>query len=263
MSSPTSTSTPKFTSITQYDPVFTDLTHNRNQRGKNFCPFFALISAYRFLSPGPSAGTPARLSRQQHELNVAKAVMAHTLHEIGEQMYFTDLLTFTPFHNGDVIATSVELIRHKINGYDTILPEQMPTPSAVIFLKNGKFFVVLVTRIDHQIRYFVRDCHEAVQYDELTRDALIDHLNRVYQFDHEIDLDGYKVEEYSNIEYLHVMAPFRLALDLTAKDAVVDAFEERVTDPSSDYYYNEFDEDAGGDAGDDAGGANKIIGNPL
>ncbi|AYV81806.1 MAG: hypothetical protein Harvfovirus63_9, partial [Harvfovirus sp.] len=62
-----------------------------------------------------------------------------------------------------------------------------------MILKNGKFFVVCYC----DEKYYVRDCHESIQFGELTREAVVEHLTTTYQFTHEIDLDGYKVQEYS------------------------------------------------------------------
>jgi len=204
----------KFNSITQYSSEFNEITAGDNMKGKNFCPFFSLITANRFLSGKD-------IDKHLHEGNIARAIMCHVIYDKGDQMYFAELLSMTDLSPKDIVATTVELIELGVLGYSHMFPEEDKSRYAVIFLKNGKFFVVLA----NNGIYYLRDCHESVQFDLFTREQLIKHLNEAYQFNHEINLDGYKVEEYSNIEFLHIKAPFKTNFDYDLSFPIIDKLE--------------------------------------
>jgi len=201
---------------------------------KIFCPFFALCTINSFFSRknmvkcnvDKNDGKDHKyehiidLSKQAHELCLAKAVTAHALNNIGDQMFFEKLIRFTNLNVKDINATNVELILNNIIGYDVIFPKEWKIPYAVLFLKNGKFIVVL----HHDDKYYVRDCHESLQFNNLSRPNVIAHMNKVYQFDQEIDLGGYKIQEYSNIEFMHIMNSFTTTIDLNVHGSIVDKF---------------------------------------
>ena len=65
--------------------------------------------------------------------------------------------------------------------------------------------------------YSVRDCHEMDQYDFDSFDKLKLHLSNIYQFDSDINLDGYKVPEFSNIEFLVTDKHFHFAQTVSNK----------------------------------------------
>lgn len=192
-----------FDSITQYSKDLEAIVQDENLKGKNFCPFFSLITALNFLKGSEP-------TKECHENSVIQSVLTHSLYNVGNQMYFNDLISLTDINPNEIIATSVELIRENVVGYSEIFPETMENGRyAEIFLKNGKFFVVLV----NNGKYSIRDCHESKQFNDLTREAIIHFLNEVYQFNHEIDIDGYKIEEYSNIEYVRIKSPFKMNIE--------------------------------------------------
>lgn len=199
----------KFHCITQYSNKFNELLDVGNLRGKNFCPFFSLICAQNFLSDDIKRS----LSKDTHELNIYNAIKNHVNFNISNQIYFEELINITNLNASDITATSVPLIAQEIIGYNHFLPETTTGKYAIIFLKNGKYFVVLF----NDGKYFLRDCHEPVQYNNFTRSEIIAYLNEAYQFDHEIDIDGYKIEEYSNIEYICINKPFKMYINTNYK----------------------------------------------
>lgn len=232
----------KFNSITQYSNDFGELTNGENTRGKNFCPFFSLITALNFLKEKDMVKST---DKNSHEKNIAKSIVNHVIHGKYYQMYFTDLISMTDLNSKDILATCVDLIANNIIGYDDIFEiSEISKKYAVIFLKNGKFFVVLVDNG----KYFLRDCHESVQYSYFSRSEIIKYLNEVYQFDHEIDLDGYKIEEYSTIEYIKIKAPFKINIDFDINHPLIDKYSVTKKDLSAeliieeDYEVNEINE---------------------
>ena len=198
-----------FNSITQYDKIFHQLGPDAVNRGKNFCPFFSLITVQDFF-------LNKKLSKFVHDQNVVKAVLTHVNQAVYDQLYFTDLISLTDIDKS-IVATSVELIKENIIGYSEIFPKE-DSSYAVIFLKNGKYFVVMA----HDNLFSIRDCHESTQYSSMNRDELIKHLNENYQFNHEIDLDGYKIEEYSNIEFARVHQRFKTSMNFDFSHPLLD-----------------------------------------
>lgn len=199
-----------FTTFNQYDKRFSHITSRNDMRGVNFCPFFSLKTANEYMKNQLTTQTV-------HEENLTFAIDSHAGNHVGNTLDFESLISFTSLNKRDIIATSIELIRENIIGYDTILPNNTQI-YAVIFLKNGKFFVVMH---DDKNLFHLRDCHETVQYSDLSRNELIKHLNERYQFDREINFDGYKVEEFSNIEYIFIDKQFTSITDIEIKEQVV------------------------------------------
>ena len=192
-----------FNSITQYDKMFAEIAKGKFG-GINFCPFFALITALKFLNKDNN-------NSDIHNENVIKAVLNHVTNNKGQTMTFNDLIgNFTNIDKKNINATSVVLIKDNIIGYDHIF-EKKNKPYCVIFLKNGKFFVVTVSS---DLKFSVHDCHEKIQVINLNFDEIKQYLNQTYQFDKEINLDGYKIEEFSNIEYLPIFEPFETKMNL-------------------------------------------------
>lgn len=191
----------QFESITQYDKIFSELSKKPGMNAFNFCPFFALLTANQFMKYSD-------VSMLSHLACLEKSVMNHYSHKTGSQMMFETLVKYAPdLKKTDINGTTIELVQNNVIGYDHIFPKERDNEQyAVILLKNGKFFVVLHTENNF---FHIRDCHESQQYGNLTRAKLIDKLNETYQFNKEIDLDGYKVEEYSNIEYLIINNEFK------------------------------------------------------
>ena len=102
----------KFECITQYSDKFNELI-SEDQKGKNFCSFFSLITIYNFLNSF-DRNIADDTSKTIHESNIGQAIMCHIINDIGNQLFFEDLLKFTDLNKGDIMATSVELIKHNI-----------------------------------------------------------------------------------------------------------------------------------------------------
>lgn len=189
-----------FNCVTQYSKEFEEIITD-NMKDKNFCAFFSLITAKRFL-------IGEELNKFIHEGNIARAITSHILCNINKQMSFDELIRFTDLDAKNIIGTTTELVANDIIGYKNMFPETKEK-YAVIFLKNGKFFVVLA----ENGKYYLRDCHESTQYNLLTLAQLNKYLNEIYQFDHTINIGGYCIEEYSNIEFIVIEKPFKTIFD--------------------------------------------------
>ena len=185
-----------FNSITQYDKFFADQTKGKFA-GINFCPFFSLLTALEYVKN-------TSYSQKTHNEVVIKSVLNHVALGVSQPLSFNSLVSITNIDSNNIQGTTVELIKENIISYQHIF-ENKNKPYCVIFLKNGKFFVVLVTA---DYKFHVRDCHEKNQINDLSFEEIQKYLNETYQFNKEIDLDGYKIEEFSNIEYIQISEPF-------------------------------------------------------
>ena len=178
-----------FTTISQYDKKFKNLKDFGNDRSA--CTFFALITAANFIKNND-------MSEKCHTNNVEAGVKYYIESELQDNLTFDALLSYTSgkYTGDDVQVTSCELLENNVIGYEHIF-EEKDKPYCVIFLKNTNYFVVMC----RDGIYSVRNCHENDQYTFWTLNDLTNFLNEHYQFNKEINLDGYKVPEFSNIEF--------------------------------------------------------------
>lgn len=204
-----------FESITQYDKMFAEIAKG-NFAGKNFCPLFSLLTALDWIQNN-------KMDQLSHNENVIKSVINHVGAKVGQTMTFDNLIgTFTKLNKKEIMATTVELVKENIIGYEHMF-EKKNKPYCVIFLKNGKFFVVIVTS---NYKFHVRDCHEKSQVNDLSFDEIKKYLDDIYQFNKEIDLDGYKVEEFSNIEFLQIYEPFEFKVQMKYEDEILTEYRK-------------------------------------
>lgn len=189
-----------FTTYNQFDKRF-NLYDNRTA-----CPLFSLITAHNFMKNG-------NISQAQHEENINSAVEICLKQDIPKYMSFNELIAYTNgvYNFNDIMATSPELIKENIIGYETIFTNK--NRHCVIFLKNRNFITVL---FDNN-KYSLRDCHENNQYDFSSLEELKNHLNEKYQFDKLTIVDGVLIEEFSNIEFIIINQPFQIT-NLICKD---------------------------------------------
>lgn len=182
-----------FKSITQYDKKFDGMFDQIKNKGYS-CSYFSILTCLRFfqgLVPDVDS----------HEKNIIDAMMITCMLNINSGLTFDDLIIgSTNCDHKKIMATSVDLITNNVIGFDNMFKNitNEKEKYAVMFLKSEKYFVVLVD-IDG---YYVRDCHVDNQYNYKLKQDLIDHLNNSYQFANSINIDGFKLEEYSSIEYL-------------------------------------------------------------
>jgi hypothetical protein len=181
---------------------------------RNACPLFALITAHNFMNDHKTT-----LESHVKALDTAITNMI-MLENIPKYLSFTDLLEYTPTLNEkEVIGTTPELVKQ----YGILNGIVSDKDSAIIILKNGNFFVILISHYNvynnNDIMYCVRDCHENEQYDFMTIDLLNEHLAEKYQFDKLTVVDGILIEEYGNIEYIIINKQFDIKhLQLTYYD---------------------------------------------
>ncbi len=183
-----------FISVTQFDQKYNDLGHFGKDRSA--CSIFSLQTVQQFMKNG-------YIDEANHSNNLDNAINNHIQFQIKGHITFDKLLSYCTLDK-QTDVTSVELIKENIIGYDNIFKEEHHNKRySIIFLKNNKFFVVMynpATTYDKE-GYYIRDCHESHQYNFTNRADLIAYLGQTYQFDKAINLSGFTIDEYSNIEY--------------------------------------------------------------
>ena len=193
-----------FLSFNQFDKRFKEIGKFSDDR--TACPIFSLITAKKFMDDGI-------ISKEQHENNIYSAVTNYLVNNIPKYISFEELLNFCneAFSEGDILATTPELITQHIVGYEHIFkPDNYNQNYGVIFLKNRNYICVLYKYDQEESLYCVRDSHESTQYNFKTFEELRNHLNNVYQFEQLTIVDGVIIPEFSNIECLTVDKPFDL-----------------------------------------------------
>ncbi len=185
--------TNSFKSITQYDKRFDGMFDNIKNKGFS-CSYFGILTCLRFLQGyTPDVDT--------HEKNIIDAMTITCLLDVNSGLSFENLiLGCTNYDQKKIIGTSVELIVNNVIGPNEMFPKLIHQQEkyAVMFLKNEKYFAVLVDSDG----FYLRDCHVDIQYNFNTLDSLFTHLSSFYQFTSMINIDGFQIEEYSSIEFL-------------------------------------------------------------
>lgn len=200
-----------FKSISQYDSMYA-LGNFKNERSA--CGLFSILTASEFLLNGD-------ISPKKHNNNIDCSIANFLKKNINGFMSFNDLLklqTNEIYNNKSINATTYELVKNGIISYNHMFPTDIKSNYAVIFLKNSKFFVVLVNNNNQTYTYHLRDCHETEQWDFISFELLQNHLNTYYQFDKKIELSGelgtYEISEWGSIEFLVCTIKFNVSLDL-------------------------------------------------
>ena len=198
-----------FNSINQFDSRYKQLGNFGKQRSA--CSLFSLLTVHSFMNN-------RNTTYEQHLENLDQAVGNFVDIKLGGSITFDRLLEFqATYKSNDIIGTSVQLIAENILGYGSMFKDESDnfTSYAVIFLKNYNFFTVLVLKENNNVTYFVRNCHEKIQCEFSSMLDLTNYLNETYQFNKELNLDGYTDADFSNIEFLIIDKPFAIKLNKT------------------------------------------------
>jgi len=183
-----------FQSITQFTNI-NNIESEKNNYNKNACHFFSLKTAYEFIKN-------KRSDKEIHESNIYFAMNLNKLYQ-NKDLFFEEVIQFTDLSKSMIYATTTELVKSGDYPMDIIIP-QSSSPYSVVILKNSKYFVVS----HHENNFYVRDCHEPFQYNFKERNDLYNHLNKTYQFNESLIVDGYAIPEFSAIEYIIISKPF-------------------------------------------------------
>ncbi len=205
-----------FQTITQFIDI-DDEEYNKKKYNKNACHFFALKTAYEFMKK-------KECSKTTHEANIYYAINVNKA-MANKELYFDEIIKFTSLNKNDICATSTEIIKSGDFPIELIFPDSKKS-YCVIVLKNSKYFNVIF----YNDRYYIRDCHEPFQYDFNTKQEFIQHLNKTYQFNESIIVDGFPIPEFSSIEYIFVDKPFEFTHNILKgqnKDAGIN-FEQNL-----------------------------------
>jgi len=232
-----------FQTITQF--IDTDDTeYNKKKYNKNACHFFALKTAYEFMKKKEG-------SKTTHEANIYFAINMNKLYQ-NHDMYFEEVIKFTNLKISDICATTTELINSGEFPIDIIFPMDSNKSYCVIILKNAKYFCV----IRHGDNFYVRDCHEPFQYDFPSRNDMIAHLNKIYQFNESIVVNGYSIPEFSSIEYIMVDNPFDFKNGILENGINKDIVHEKNPEIAEQFKETEFGISIGHVDYDEIGGDN-------
>lgn len=190
-----------FETITQYSSEYDDVWLNFPEAKKGLaCPYFSVITAYKFMQTGTA-------TKEIHEFCLRASINYSALIGTYNELTFGEILGLTNLNPNDILATTAELVAEGVLGFPEMISNELPKNkdrNAVIFLKNAKYFVVLADSKG----YYLRDCHESVQYDFENYDELINHISTTYQFTETINVTGVTYSDYSSIEFLKVSKPF-------------------------------------------------------
>ena len=195
-----------FNTITQYDHSLNKIWNSKSCKKGLACPFFALFSAQQFLNNNNKLNKSAYLDA----LN--KAIYANKILNIYDELSFTNLLSYTDLNLDDInitISTLIESGEYDLKKVFT----KAANNCAFIFLKNAKFFTIFKDK-----SYHIRDCHESIQYSFSTVDSLIEHLNKIYQFNKRIIIDNIPYDEYSTIEFIKITNMFQIPFNYNQDD---------------------------------------------
>jgi len=203
-----------FQTITQFIDTEDD-EYNKKKYNKNACHFFALKTAYEFMKKKDC-------SKITHEANIYFAINMNKIYQ-NHDMFFDEVIKFTNLKTSDISATTTEIIKSGDYPIDLIFPIDSNNSYCVIILKNAKYFNVIY----YSGRFFVRDCHEPFQYDFSSRNELVDHLNKTYQFNESIVVDGFPIPEFSSIEYINIDKPFEFKNGILENGISKDKQEEK------------------------------------
>lgn len=197
-----------FSTATQYDEQFKDIGEFKNQRSA--CSLFSLQTASCFMKNGIT-------NKDTHDINLMVGILNHIEKQINSQITFENLLENCSLSK-DTICTSVDLVREKVLGFESMFkPENYSKAYCIIFLKNSKFFNVLYSP-QAKYKYSIRDCHEIDQYDFTNQSDIIEHLNKVYSFSHVMEVGGMTLHEFSSIEFKIIEDKFENYFKINAVD---------------------------------------------
>jgi len=220
-----------FSSITQYDKKF-DIQSNEIIYGKGYaCSLFSILTPWKFMQGHP-------VDKNTHEQNINDAVKASRFLDMNEGLTFSNLLsTYTNIDANKIIGTCVELIVNKVLGFGEMFPKiDGDSKYAVIFLKNEKYIVVLVDKNG----YYVRDCHESVQYNFKDFESVVAYLGDAYQFTTQINVSGIEFSEYSSIEFIRITEKFDTyissLLSINDDDKLFDSSNNKLFDLNNDIF---------------------------
>jgi hypothetical protein len=191
-----------FETKTQYSSDYNEIWLNFPEAKKGLaCPYFAIISAYKFLKSG-------KADKNTHEMSLLASVNYSAIVGSYSELTFTEILGLTDLKADDILATTAELVVDGSLGFPEMITPDLPVDAqrhATIFLKNAKYFVVMVDKNG----YYIRDCHESFQYDFPNFTELVNYISSTYQFSEIINITGVTYSDYSSIEFLKISKPFK------------------------------------------------------
>ena len=201
--------TTQFESPTQYDNDFNFIWEIPGSVKGYGCPYFCLVTMDSFLKTRD-------VSADQHRTNIVNGNMISARLGTYEETEFCDVLELTNQSTDNIRYATVGMINSGEFDLEEFFDNDFSgNAQCVLVLKNGRFFVVMID----QRGWFVRDCHEAFQYNFLTKDDFIKHLNEAYNFNTDIVIGGEDLSKYSAIEMIKVDSTFMVIVNEMLDDA--------------------------------------------
>ena len=205
-------------------------------------PFYSIVLMKKFLanSTNPANGSDFTPDLTSH-LDILDTAVLSTL-VIGVKCLLDVKIVLqiigkqNPSTKIELKTTTVQTIGSTPSSMDSMFRElsQPGQKYAVIFYKNANIFVVLA--FYHEVYgpvYCVRNPHIQTQYGFLGRSELIAHLNNSYAFNRKMDIDGFVLEEYSNIQYAIITQSFDYNPDLLVGSNILEYGLEKTNDTST------------------------------
>lgn len=224
-----------FDTFSQFDKQFTSIGSFGNDRSA--CPVFGLVTCYNFMLNGST-------TKEQHEHNLKTAINNYATSELKKYMNFDDVCNLTDsIKPNNVNATNPELMNAGIISYEHMFKFDAEQRYCILFLKNRNFIAVLCDKN----KFAVRDCHETNQKTFNNFEEFRTYLENTYQFGQQTVVDGVRIEEFENIEFVTIDDFFSVAIDVPQLEAFEDNKEEFIEDNKEiqiDYTneYVQFDE---------------------
>lgn len=192
-----------FTTFNQFDKRFDEF--GKFSKDRTVCPLFGLIACYNFMQNGD-------ISQKQHENNIYAAATNYTTNDYPKYMMFDELVLLADgtLNPNEINGTNPEMITQGIVGYEHIFKFGYQQNYCILFLKNRNYIAILYKYLEGVETYAVRDCHENTQRNFENFEGLRVFLNNTYQFEQQTIVDGVRIAEFENVEFLPIEYPFAL-----------------------------------------------------
>lgn len=199
-----------FVSETYIDKAFDYIYKEYPKANKHAVPpIFTLITAVEYFKS-------FNLTPKKFRENLEKASNVSAILRL-KNLSMGDLLNYTNIELSNIAHITTDQIIKKEKSWQQIILNNN-APSCIIILKNTIFFIVISDPVSN--KYHVRDCQQKYQYSFINKELLIEHLNKHYLLSSEMIVDGFKIPEYSNIEYVSISKSFVDTIDYKLEESL-------------------------------------------
>jgi hypothetical protein len=220
-----------FDEIDQYSTQFNKLFADYPKAKRGFAsPYFSILTARSYMEN-------CSIGSDSHKQNVERAVNISVLLESNKSVQAEYLLELAELKEMIYGNTTSEKLKDQSVKMIDLIPD-LEYDFVMIFMKNGIFFVVIGDTATNS--YHIRDIDRVKQYAFLNKIDLIQHLNSTYQFNQPIDLDGFKIPEYSSIKWVIINQPFLDKMDQMVGDKLIGTVTKKPSEFNGIYGDDEY-----------------------